>query len=243
MKTMLNSLANGSRVTCLGLLLTFAAGAAWAQGNCTATGTDAACRGTGSEAIGNVSTAIGSQTIACNGNSSAYGLATMAESDNSFVVGRFNAVAGTPGQCSPMTIAGQEPLFVVGNGLGPQGPPSEANKNAFSVLKNGTTVVGTVRGPDSTIGPLSTLNVVGNAFVAQDLAVGRGMITVSRDGGKTGFRDLGIWVAGAPRDQLSCDAACGTGVCLAAYSDQQSVVRVGCDAMRPNRNCLCAGRK
>ena len=148
--------------------------------------TDAAARGDGSQALGNVSTAIGSQVTACNGNSTAFGLTTKAENNNSFVVGRFNVVASEE-ECGTLKFRGQAPVFAVGIGLGLHGPVSERRKNGLTVLENGTTIIGTIRSPESNFGPFSTLNVVGNAYIDRDLRLGNpGTFTI--DGERAGER-------------------------------------------------------
>jgi hypothetical protein len=215
-------------------------GTAGAGANCTASGGDAMCRGFGSEALGNTSTAIGIQNVACVDQTAAYGLRTWAETPRAFVVGQYNMRATTDQSCEPYTIAGQEPLFVVGAGLGPGNPFSEQNRNALTVLGNGTTVVGLVRSPETNVGPLSTLNVVGNAYVDRDLSIGDGLLSIGR-GSPTGFRDLSLWVA-VSFNGTSCASSCGSGVCLVAYADRDAVEKVSCGATFPNRNCLCAGR-
>jgi endosialidase-like protein len=130
---------------------------------------DAEARGDGSRALGNISTAIGSQVTACKGNSTAFGLKTMAESDNSFIVGRFNVIAGNEGSCGTIRIDGDEPLFVVGNGTGPGGPTSEQRKNALTVLKEGRVIIGTLRSTSTSLPNRATLNVLGNADISQTL--------------------------------------------------------------------------
>jgi hypothetical protein len=147
---------------------------------------DAEARGDGSRALGNISTAVGSQVIACKGNSTAFGLKTMAESDNSFVVGRFNLIAGTDVDCGTIRIDGDEPLFVVGNGTGPGGPISENRKNALTVLKEGRVIIGALRG----IGPLTnraTLNILGNGDFSDGLRVGRNLDLASFADGDSYF--------------------------------------------------------
>lgn len=218
----------------------FLAAPAVAQSNCSETGGDAACRGFESRALGNTSTAIGIQVNACVDQTAAFGLRTWAETPRAFVIGQYNMRATTQPMCQAYTLAGQEPLFIVGAGLGPGNPTSEQHRNALTVLKNGTTVIGLVRSPNSSIGPLSALNVVGNAYIDSGLKIGDGMLMIGR-GSPTGFRDLGFWVEVAFGGR-TCEKACGNGVCLAAYIDQEAVARISCEVTNLNKNCLCAGR-
>ncbi|OFX60139.1 MAG: hypothetical protein A2046_10775 [Bacteroidetes bacterium GWA2_30_7] len=107
----------------------------------TASGNNSVAMGTG-EATGNYSVALGDGTLAdalgsisIGSNCTATGTyafatgKTVAQSYNSFVVGRYNLMSGTT-----TSWVSTEPLFVIGNGTS-----TSARSNALTVLKNSKT--------------------------------------------------------------------------------------------------------
>ena len=99
--------------------------------------------------VGNYSTAFGADTEASGDYAAALGRQTTAQSYGSLVIGRWNAVSGTP-----EGWVATEPLFVAGNGTS-----SSSRSNALTLLKNGNlTLAGSVESesggfvfPDGTV--------------------------------------------------------------------------------------------
>ena len=115
--------------------------------NSFATGNDTKASGQASFAAGLVTTASGGYSTAFGGFatasgefSTAFGANTVAQSLNSFVIGRYNY---NPGTYNPTTWVATDALFVIGNGTGPS-----SRSNAVTVLKNGNTGIG-VSNPDA----------------------------------------------------------------------------------------------
>ena len=88
--------------------------------------------------IGNYSTSFGFDAYASGFAANAFGYRTSAQSSYSLVAGYYNVIEG-----SMDTWVENDPLFVLGNGYTvPGSPPSIIRRNAFSVAKNGNTVIG-----------------------------------------------------------------------------------------------------
>ncbi|MCX7549232.1 hypothetical protein, partial [Xanthomarina sp. F2636L] len=99
----------------------------------TAMGTRSTALGASTKAMGSYSTAMGSYSTAMGTYSTAMGHNTRASSQVSTAMGRYNIGGG-----NPTSWVATDPLFEIGNGT------SDTDRhNAFSVLKNGNTGIGT----------------------------------------------------------------------------------------------------
>ncbi|HNX07798.1 MAG TPA: tail fiber domain-containing protein, partial [Bacteroidales bacterium] len=135
------STAMGSETKAIGVYST-AMGA-----NTTASGSYSTATGKSATASGHYSTAIGNYPTASGNNSYAIGDDVSASSYREFVIGSYNTLY------TPISTASWNPadrLFVVGNG-----PTYLTRSDAFTILKNGNTGIGT-----ST--PAAKLDVAGN---------------------------------------------------------------------------------
>ena len=131
--------------------------------------------------IGISSSAFGYNTQANGDYSSAFGYGSIAQSYNSFVIGQYNVVSGTPG-----SWVATEPLFVIGNGVyndGNYGGPKTltpinvvgiVRHNALTVLKNGNVGIGPAT-------PINKFDVqggvaIGNSYAGIKVAPANGAI-------------------------------------------------------------------
>lgn len=131
--------------------------------------------------IGAASAAFGYNTQANGDYSSAFGYGSIAQSYNSFVIGQYNVVSGTPG-----SWVATEPLFVIGNGVyndGNYGGPKTltpinvvgiVRHNALTVLKNGNVGIGPAT-------PINKFDVqggvaIGNSYAGIKVAPANGAI-------------------------------------------------------------------
>lgn len=120
--------------------------------------------------IGTASTAFGYNTQANGDYSSAFGYGSIAQSYNSFVIGQYNIVSGTPS-----SWVATEPLFVIGNGVYNDGKYSGpkaltpisltgiVRHNALTVLKNGNVGIGPAT-------PINKLDVQGGVAIGNSYA-------------------------------------------------------------------------
>lgn len=137
--------------------------------------------------IGTASTAFGYNTQANGDYSSALGYGSIAQSYNSFVIGQYNIVSGTPG-----SWVATEPLFVIGNGVYNDGKYSGpkaltpisvtgiVRNNALTVLKNGNVGI-------TTTTPKNKLDVqggvaIGNSYAGIKVAPANGAIILGKVG-------------------------------------------------------------
>jgi len=102
--------------------------------NTTASGDHSTAMGNGSIASGDASIAIGFNTMASGDASAAMGYSTNAKSYASLLIGRFNDTTSA----SSISWVNTDPLFVAGNGVS-----NNNRNNAFTLLKNGNTGIGT----------------------------------------------------------------------------------------------------
>lgn len=136
----MGAVASGSSSTSFGYAGTTASGSyTFAQGfNSKASGLHSIAFGPGNISSGISSAAFGSYTSATGGYSTSFGVTTYAKSYASFVVGRYNVIAG-----DSLSWLAADPLFVVGNGQKyySGGSWHYLPSNAFTVLKNGNAMV------------------------------------------------------------------------------------------------------
>jgi hypothetical protein len=126
-----NSIASGGHCVALGNSTQSSGNATTALGEFT-------------RAAGQASTSMGSNTYAYGFNSVAMGQNTSAQSFCSVVLGRFNTVSGTT-----YSWIDTDPVFTIGNGTS-----VTSTSDAFTVLKNGNTGIGT-------ISPVTKLDISG----------------------------------------------------------------------------------
>ncbi len=148
--------ATGDYAIAMGALITASGDRSTAMGNVTmASGYSSTAFGANTIASGDYSTSIGNVTTASGIFSTAMGLDTKAEAYNATTFGRYNVGGGTPGSWIPT-----DKLFEVGNGTG------DLNRaNAFTILKNGNTGIGTAT-------PNYTLSVNGTINLNEDIGTG-----------------------------------------------------------------------
>lgn len=119
---------------------------AWTLPHSVAVGSNNSSTGAGSVAIGTSNIATGSAAAAFNqnnvasgGNSTAFGNGSRANGRAEFVVGEYNVLSGGSGN----TISGNDVLFAVGNGSGPE----EVNRsNALEVRRDGSVIINSPQG-------------------------------------------------------------------------------------------------
>ncbi|KKL60186.1 hypothetical protein LCGC14_2207820, partial [marine sediment metagenome] len=111
----------------------------------TASGSQSAAFGGETTASGSNSAAFGWETTASGSQSAAFGDHTTAQPYNSFVIGRYNEISGTPA-----SWVNDDPLFVIGNG------DLTTPHNAVTVLKNGNVGIGESN-------PTADLQILGTA--------------------------------------------------------------------------------
>jgi len=170
-------------------------------------------------------------------------------------------VVGTGlGETSPFSERYRNGLTVLENGQTVIGlvrsPNTEIDKAATLNVLGSTTVRGNItikQGNLQTEGNIVTtkgditsnaggLKVTGNiTTTGGDIQGGTGNITVNRSP-SVDWRAVGLWSTGALKG-LTCDSACGTGICLVSYADKEEVNKLKCSAKSPNKTCLCAGRR
>ncbi len=103
-----------------------------ANWNTRATGNMSTAFGSATQASGISSFAAGVSATATGFYSAVFGSNCTAQANNSFVIGRYNVIAG-----SSSSWVSTDPLFVIGNGTS-----SASRKNALVVLKNGNMGIG-----------------------------------------------------------------------------------------------------
>lgn len=107
--------------------------AAFSTGSSTeASGSNSSTFGNSTEASGNNSSAFGYSTAASGHHSAAFGYGATSQAFGSLVIGRYNVLDGTTD-----SWVNDEPLFIAGNGAS-----SSARANAFTILKDGRTGIG-----------------------------------------------------------------------------------------------------
>lgn len=132
--TGLNTTASGSRAFACGQNTVASGVISCAIGSATvASNNYSFATGNATKASGSSSATFGGGTTASGSYSAAFGFNSIAQSINSFVIGRFN---NNPGTFSTSTWILTEPLFVIGNGTS-----STATNNALTVLKNGNVLI------------------------------------------------------------------------------------------------------
>lgn len=126
-----------------------------------ASGNEAFAGGGYSEANAARAFAMGDSVIAWATNSSAFGTGTEAETMTSFVVGSYNEQVGG----SPDSWLDEDPLFVIGNGRGPDAPLGfSTHSNAILVRKSGDTEIN---------GNLNVAQVIRMSAPAGDISMGQ----------------------------------------------------------------------
>ncbi|NBC03452.1 MAG: hypothetical protein GVY20_07070 [Bacteroidetes bacterium] len=106
-----------------------------AMGNGDATANYSVAMGNNSTASGKYSTAMGFATDATGETSTSFGRNTVAQAEGSFVIGKYNTIAGDTDDW-----ISTDPLFVAGNGSSPA-----IRSNALTLHKNGNmTIAGTL---------------------------------------------------------------------------------------------------
>ena len=128
--------ASGSISTAMGFGTEASGYASIAIGSSTeASGSISTAMGSGTEASGSISTAMGKNTTASGFNSTAMGFGTTASGLSSVSMGQFNVINSSD---TPTTFALTNTAFSIGNGT-----TAALTSDAFKVLFNGTTTIGT----------------------------------------------------------------------------------------------------
>ncbi|MEZ4874825.1 MAG: hypothetical protein R2793_05090 [Flavobacteriaceae bacterium] len=128
-----NSVASGNSAISIGSFNSASATASVAIGaNNNASGNTSLALGNGTVASGYRATAMGGNSTATGDFSTSIGFNSTAQAYASFVMGRYNNLAGTTNSWN-----NGEPIFVIGNGT-----DTSNRSNAFTVLKNGKTGIG-----------------------------------------------------------------------------------------------------
>jgi hypothetical protein len=117
-------------------------------------GADALAVGNSVQATGHNATALGSNVIASGENSVAIGDHLRAQGFGQFVAGAYNIPKGNPN-----TAAGDDQLFVIGNGT-----DDTHRSNAITILRNGNIGLGTSS-------PSAKLDVKGDTYIDGNVTV------------------------------------------------------------------------